>query len=104
VETALQKLADADLTQGLIIDCSHGNSARDPARQIDVAGDVARQIEAGQLGIRGVMLESHLIGGAQPLGPRDSLCYGQSITDACLPLDETLPLLERLATAIRAAR
>jgi len=104
VEAALQKLADAELRQGLIIDCSHGNSAKDPARQIDVAGDVARQIEAGQRGIRGVMLESHLIGGAQPLGPRDSLRYGQSITDACLALDDTLPVLERLATAIRTAR
>lgn len=104
VEAALRKLADAGLTQGLIVDCSHGNSAKDPARQIDVAAELARQIEAGQRGIRGVMLESHLVGGAQPLGPPDSLRYGQSITDACLSLDETLPVLERLATAVRAAR
>ena len=59
---------------------------------------------AGQRGIRGVMIESHLQGGAQKLGPRDTLRYGQSVTDACLALDDTLALLEGLAEALRAAR
>ena len=87
-----------------MIDCSHGNSARDPARQVAVADDIAAQIETGQQGIRGVMIESNLVGGAQPLGPRAGLRYGQSVTDACLSLDDTLPALERLADAVRMAR
>ncbi len=95
-------MANGRLPETLVVDCSHGNSAKDPARQLVVANDIATQIEAGQQGIRGVMIESHLVGGAQALGPRQSLRYGQSVTDACLSLDETLPLLERLARAVRA--
>ena len=104
VNAALRLLGDASLPETLIVDCSHGNSAKNPARQLVVANDIAIQIEAGQQGIRGVMIESHLVGGAQALGPRETLRYGQSVTDACLSLDETLPLLERLARAVRAAR
>ena len=104
MNAALRLLGDASLPETLIVDCSHGNSAKNPARQLVVANDIAIQIEAGQQGIRGVMIESHLVGGAQALGPRETLRYGQSVTDACLSLDETLPLLERLARAVRAAR
>ena len=50
------------------------------------------------------MLESHLVGGNQPPGPLGGLRYGQSVTDACLSLDETLPLLDELAAAIRRSR
>ena len=46
------------------------------------------------------MLESHLVAGNQPMG--DELVYGQSVTDACLSLDETVPLLQQLAAAVRA--
>ena len=50
------------------------------------------------------MLESHLLGGNQPLAAREQLTYGQSITDACLSLEDTLPLLEQLAAAVRRSR
>ncbi|MEM6545019.1 MAG: 3-deoxy-7-phosphoheptulonate synthase, partial [Pseudomonadota bacterium] len=46
----------------------------------------------------------HLVAGSQPIGPRESLVYGQSITDACLAWDDTKPLLEQLATAVRIRR
>jgi 3-deoxy-7-phosphoheptulonate synthase len=46
------------------------------------------------------MLESHLVGGRQELTPGCPLVYGQSITDACLSFDETLPILDRLAEAV----
>ena len=59
------------------------------------------QIEQGQAAIRGIMLESHLVGGNQAIGDRDSLTYGQSITDACLALEDTAPLLQQLAAAVR---
>jgi 3-deoxy-7-phosphoheptulonate synthase len=104
VGRVLHALEAAGLRQALLIDCSHGNSAKDPARQADVARDIAAQVAAGQRGIRGVMIESHLVGGSQPIGPRAGLVYGQSITDACLSLDDTLPLLETLADAVRSAR
>jgi 3-deoxy-7-phosphoheptulonate synthase len=103
IARALSMLRAAALTEALIVDCSHGNSAKDPARQALVARDVAAQIAAGQRGIRGVMIESHLVGGAQPIGPRAQLRYGQSITDACLALEDTMPVLQELAAAVRAA-
>jgi 3-deoxy-7-phosphoheptulonate synthase len=104
VNDALERLQDAGLEAGLVVDCSHGNSGKDPARQTEVASDLASQIRAGQRGIRGVMIESHLHGGTQTLGPRATLRYGQSVTDACLSLEATLPLLEQLAGAVRTGR
>ncbi len=50
------------------------------------------------------MIESNLVGGAQKLQKGKPLTYGQSITDACISLDETLPLLRELATAVRTGR
>ena len=94
-------LADAGLPQVIMIDCSHGNSEKDPQRQVPVADSVAQQIENGERAIRGVMLESNLIGGRQDHEPQRTLAYGQSITDACLSLAETVPVLERLALAVR---
>ena len=69
-----------------------------------MVADLCEQIEQGQPSLRGVMLESHLLGGSQASRARESLTYGQSITDACLSLDDTLPLLDNLAAAIRRAR
>ena len=94
----------AELEPGVIVDCSHGNSEKDHQRQAIVAADICDQIEQGQSALRGVMLESHLVAGNQAIGPRDSLRYGQSITDACLSLQDTLPVLDSLAAAVRRAR
>jgi len=104
VAEAAAAMAAADLDAGIIVDASHGNSGKDPARQAVVVADLCDQIEQGQPALRGVMLESHLVGGTQPVGPRKSLTYGQSITDACLSLEDTLPLLDNLAAAVRRAR
>jgi 3-deoxy-7-phosphoheptulonate synthase len=104
LRAAATALADAELTPSLIVDCSHGNSNKDPAQQARVVADLANQLEAGEQALRGVMLESHLVGGNQPPGPLADLRYGQSVTDACLSLDETLPLLDELAAAIRRSR
>ncbi len=86
----------------LMIDCSHGNSLKVFGRQIEVAESVAQQVERGSQGIFGVMIESHLVEGRQDLSAGRSLTYGQSITDGCLSLDATIPVLERLAAARRA--
>lgn len=100
----LDALEVAGLRRGVMVDCSHGNSGKNPRRQPVVAEAVARQIEGGQHGIFGVMLESNIEPGRQEHGPGIVLRYGQSITDGCLGFEETVPILERLAAAVRARR
>lgn len=85
----------------LMIDCSHGNSMKDYQRQCQVAHSIAEQLAAGSQAIGGVMIESHLVSGNQMLKANHSLVYGQSITDACISWEETFPLLEKLASAVR---
>jgi 3-deoxy-7-phosphoheptulonate synthase len=101
VRQALAALREAGVNEGLMVDCSHANSNKDPKNQPQVAANLAEQIEAGEQGIMGIMLESFIVGGNQSVRPRAQLTPGQSITDACLAWDETLPVLERLALAAR---
>jgi 3-deoxy-7-phosphoheptulonate synthase len=77
-----------------MIDCSHANSGKDPARQPEVWQSILEQRAAGRGDIVGAMLESHLEFGAQNLGADLSkLRYGVSITDACLDWEATAELL-----------
>jgi len=99
VSDALGLLDRAGLPEILMIDCSHGNSEKDPHQQIAVVGNVIGQLGAGQRGIRALMLESHLVAGRQDV-TANPLTYGQSVTDACLGFDETAELIRRLATAL----
>lgn len=102
---AAQALARAGLQPRLVIDCSHGNSAKDYRRQAEVAADVAAQVAGGSGAICGVMLESHLVEGSQAIADgRAGLRYGQSVTDACIGWEETAGVLARLADAVRARR
>ena len=97
VARSLDLLSQASLPERLVIDCSHGNSNKDHLRQPLVVDDVAAQVESGQKGIAGVMLESFLVPGRQNLG--DDLVYGQSVTDACMGWDATVQVLDRLAAS-----
>ncbi|MFT3817030.1 MAG: 3-deoxy-7-phosphoheptulonate synthase [Rubrivivax sp.] len=97
-------LRKAGLREQVMIDCSHANSAKQHRRQIDVAADIAAQIEAGERRITGVMVESHLHEGRQDLKPGQPLQSGVSITDACIAWHDTEPLLRGLAQAVRARR
>ncbi len=97
VAASLSLLRRAGLPERLVVDCSHGNSNKDHLRQPIVADDVAGQLESGQHGIAGVMLESFLVPGRQDLG--GELTYGQSVTDACMGWDPTVAVMDRLATA-----
>ncbi|MCX6552622.1 MAG: 3-deoxy-7-phosphoheptulonate synthase [Acidobacteria bacterium] len=99
IEDACGRLAAAGLPPCVMVDCSHGNSGRDHRHQIDVAADVGQQIAGGSRRIFGVMIESHLVEGRQALASEQPLVYGQSITDACLSIAQTEPILERLARA-----
>ena len=104
VARASATLAHAALPTRVMIDCSHGNSSKDDLRQTQVSEDIAAQIAAGSQAIFGVMMESHLVAGRQNLKPGQALAYGQSITDACLGWDDTIPCLRRLAEAVRERR
>jgi 3-deoxy-7-phosphoheptulonate synthase len=100
VSTAAKNLAEAGIPARLMIDCSHGNSAKDPQKQIAVGHEVAAQIAAGDERIFGIMVESHLKAGRQDLLPGKELIYGLSITDACVGWEDSLALLEALADVV----
>ena len=70
-----------------MVDCSHANSGKDPLRQPAVLAEVIEQRLAGDVSLRGVMLESNLFDGCQPLS--GELRYGVSITDACIDWEAT---------------
>ena len=100
-ETRLQK---AGITTRLIVDCSHGNSSKDHRRQPLVAAELATQVARGSRILGGVMIESHLVEGRQEWKGREGSTYGCSITDACISFEETRPVLDQLAAAVRARR
>ncbi len=104
VEAAAKELAAAGLEQRLMIDCSHANAQKMYQRQIDVSREIARQVATGEDRIIGVMIESHLKGGRQDLVPGKELVYGQSITDACIAWEDSVPVLHNLAEGVRKRR
>lgn len=108
VEKAVADLQAAKLPGTLMVDCSHANSSKQHQRQIDVANDIAGQISNGSRSIFGVMVESHINGGAQKFTPGvDSLSgleYGKSITDACINWDDSVAVLETLSNAVKVRR
>jgi 3-deoxy-7-phosphoheptulonate synthase len=104
VEDASALLAKAGLPSRIMIDASHANSRKIPARQVDVASDIATQVARGSRSIFGVMLESNLVAGRQDVVDGQALTYGQSITDACIDWDDSESLLQELATAVQLRR
>jgi 3-deoxy-7-phosphoheptulonate synthase len=104
VQKTAVALRDAGLTPRLMIDASHGNSDKDYRRQPAVVEDIALQLEAGEQAIFGVMMESFLVDGRQDLVSPATLTYGQSITDSCMGWAMTVPVLARLAEAVRQRR
>jgi 3-deoxy-7-phosphoheptulonate synthase len=103
-----QELERAQLPVNIVVDCSHGNSSKDPALQPLVAENCVNQVLEGNQSIVGLMLESHLNWGNQPI-PVDlrQLKYGVSVTDACIDWATTerllLDLNARLASRPRGA-
>ena len=90
VAEAERQLEHAGLAKALVIDCSHGNSGKDPDLQPEVLRSVVAQRAQGATSIVGAMLESNLQGGSQAFPqPLDQLAYGVSITDACLDWEST---------------
>ncbi|WP_017717821.1 3-deoxy-7-phosphoheptulonate synthase [Kamptonema formosum] len=91
VKKVEEKLKAANLPPNVVIDCSHGNSNKDYKRQSAVFEDAIEQIAAGDTSIVGLMLESNLCEGNQPLTRegQTELKYGVSVTDPCIGWEET---------------
>ncbi len=104
VRRTLATLEASGLSPRVMIDASHGNSGKDFRRQAAVGSAIAEQVAAGEPGIIGVMLESFLVDGRQDFSTEKPLTVGQSITDACMGWDMTVPVLRDLAAAVRSRR
>jgi 3-deoxy-7-phosphoheptulonate synthase len=108
VAASCADLAAAKLPENIMIDCSHANSSKQHERQVLVAQDIAAQLVGGNRSIFGVMVESHLVAGAQKFSPgkddASRLTYGQSITDACIGWDDSETVLDVLSAAVAARR
>jgi 3-deoxy-7-phosphoheptulonate synthase len=104
VQAACDLLVKSGLRARIMVDASHANSNKDYRKQPQVLDDIARQMEAGDERIFGVMVESNLVGGRQDLIAGQPLAYGQSITDGCIDWETSLGVLERLAQAVRKRR
>jgi len=104
IRLAETALAGAKLAANIVVDCSHANSMKDPILQPLVFMDCVHQIKEGNRSIVGVMLESHLHAGNQPI-PADlaQLQFGVSVTDACIDWDTTRELLLRARAELRSA-
>ena len=104
VAAVCKELETAKLPARIMIDCSHANSSKKHERQVDVSRDIASQLAAGASSIFGVMIESHLMAGAQKhtAGKDDPsrLAYGVSITDACIGWDDSTAVLKILNDAV----
>ena len=97
-------LAERGLPQNIMIDCSHGNSNKDPSLQPLVLTDCKHQIIDGNRSIMGVMVESNLEAGNQPIPKNLSeLKYGVSVTDACIDWPTTEDVLRKTAAKLRSA-
>ena len=98
-ETALVK---QKLPSNIVVDCSHANSSKDPARQPEVLKDVVTQVVAGNKSIVGVMLESNIHAGNQAI-PDDlsQLRYGVSVTDGCIDWPTTEASLRQAQEALK---
>ena len=104
VEAACALLRASGLREQVMIDVSHANSSKQHQRQITVAAEVAQQIATGDARITGLMIESHLQEGRQDIVPGQPLQHGVSVTDACISLAQTVPVLQNLACAVRTRR
>lgn len=103
VDDACAQLVKAGLPERVMIDCSHANSRKLHRRQRYVCRDVCAQLSDGDGRIMGVMIESNLVEGNQNPSNKP-LVRGQSVTDACLSWEDTVPLLEQLSEAVIARR
>ena len=102
VTLAENAMTKAKLLPNVIVDCSHANSNKNPELQPLVMGDVIGQIVAGNTNITGLMIESNLVAGNQPiLADRSQMTYGCSVTDGCVNWDTTEQMIREAADRLR---
>ena len=107
IEYTKKSMGVKGITNGILIDCSHGNSGGDYKKQPDVFESVIKQIYDGNEDVAGVMTETNLREGKQPLKKdltgfdKSDLEWGVSITDACMSFDNTRDLVLRSADVLR---
>ncbi len=103
VKLCEQQLEKAGIKPNIMIDCSHANSSKDPARQTLVMENVANQVLEGNQSIIGLMVESNIGFGNQPI-PEDlsALQYGVSVTDGCIDWDSSAAAVRATADKLRA--
>jgi len=104
VAAAVDALAKRAISTGIMIDMSHANSQKQHRNQLIVGEDIAQQIATGNTDIVSCMIESHLVEGRQDISPDQELTYGQSITDACINIEQTELVLSQLSDAVAARR
>jgi len=102
VSLAEKALTKAKLTANIVVDCSHANSWKNPEYQPLVMRDVAHQIREGNTSIVGLMIESNIEAGNQPI-PADlsQLRYGCSVTDACVDWAATETMIRNTSEILR---
>lgn len=102
ISLAEQALAKAKLARNVVVDCSHANSWKKPEYQPLVMKDVIHQIREGNQSVVGLMIESNIEAGNQPI-PADlsQLRYGCSVTDACVGWDTTAEMIRSAAAVLR---
>lgn len=101
IKEACEVLESVGLTQRVVIDFSHANCQKMHRKQLDVAQDICRQIASGSQYIAGIMAESFIEEGNQPMTDLSKLTYGKSITDPCLSWQDTEKMLTMLSSAIK---
>ena len=101
IADAATKLANAGISERMVVDFSHGNSEKNHLKQLTVADSIMAQMREGSTAIAGIMAESFIEEGNQKVIEGEPLCYGKSITDACLHWDDSEVLLRNLAAAAR---
>lgn len=105
VNAVAEQLKAKGLAEQMMVDCSHGNSKKDYRNQPGVVSDLCGQIAGGSKAVAAVMIESHLVEGAQKLNSdMDQMTYGQSVTDQCIGWEATEVVLAELATAVQSRR
>lgn len=101
IKATCQQLESEGLTPRVMVDFSHANSQKKFKNQMLVGEEIARQISSGSDKIFGVMIESNINEGCQPVGPLELLKYGVSITDSCINFQDTETLLKILAQSVQ---
>ena len=102
VTVCAEELRKAGIVENIMIDCSHGNSRKNHTRQLDVLKDISKQLAADNTSIIGIMLESNIEEGNQPIPNNlDEIRPGVSVTDACISWESTEAALRLFANSIQ---